>query len=604
MSQITTKWLTDGAITPAKLDSSGSFTMKDLHVTRDSTVGGDLHVTRDATVGGDLTVTGNADIVGALIFNDATVDNLNVLNQLNTNLITGTDSTYTATGKLNVWATGGTDSILSLYGEKDAALSSTGPVTVTGTPVNLNSGNDIDASCLVSFNVQAPNINLTALNDSSYLATNNTQIYAGGYLSVIGMNDATLGSAGNIRVSAPFGIIDASANDSSYMATNSMAIGTAVGNVSIQATNDLYLIGINDTTIGAAGNMKLNAPNGTLDASAADIFINSANDSTYSASNNLAIGTTSGNVVVQSYNDLYLIGLNDATVGAAGNMKLNAPLGTIDATSTNIYVNSANDSTYIATNNNQIIALNTLSLIGMVDATLGSTGPVNITGTPINLNSPTGVDVNCYGPFSVQAYDGSDAFQLTGGAGDFVLKQDSGVNQIISQTAPMEIKTLGSQDMTVWSQRDLRLWTPGGNLVADATPNIRFHASNDASYTANNNVAVWSNNLSLIGLNDATLGSVGNITVASANDATLSANNNVAVWSNNLSLIGLNDATLGSVGNVTVASAGNALFSASRFNFSGIPGPYTSNGDATNDGRVAGDLYYDNSDPRHICIAY
>ena len=85
MSQIKTKWIEDGAITAAKLDSSGNFTMNKLTTTSDSTVGGNLKVNgiasftgalslTDATLSGGLKVGTDASVVRDLSINrDSTI---------------------------------------------------------------------------------------------------------------------------------------------------------------------------------------------------------------------------------------------------------------------------------------------------------------------------------------------------------------------------------------------------------------------------------------------------------------------------------------------------------------------------------------------------
>jgi len=85
VSQIKTKWIEDGAITAAKLDSSGNFTMNKLTTTSDSTVGGNLKVNgiasftgalslTDATLSGGLKVGTDASVVRDLSINrDSTI---------------------------------------------------------------------------------------------------------------------------------------------------------------------------------------------------------------------------------------------------------------------------------------------------------------------------------------------------------------------------------------------------------------------------------------------------------------------------------------------------------------------------------------------------
>jgi len=129
------------------------------------------------------------------------------------------------------------------------------------------------------------------------------------------------------------------------------------------------------------------------------------------------------------------------------------------------------------------------------------------------------------------------------------------VNQIVSQNAPLEIKTLANQDMTVWPQGNLRLWAPNGSMVVNSI---------DARI-------ITDSTLSLYGQNDATLACSGNVQVLSLKNLVLGA-------------LGGPDSTIKISG--------------------GLPGPYANNAAASGAGLVAGDLFYDSSDPRHICIAY
>ncbi|MBE3084740.1 MAG: hypothetical protein IMZ64_00805, partial [Bacteroidetes bacterium] len=150
MSQITTKWITDGAITPAKLDSSGSFTMKDLQITRDATVGGDLLVTGDATIGGNI-------LVNDITFDDATMNSLTVLGDsaLNGNLdVTGSEINFVSGGNIQIDAdgilatlTGSTelqsDTTCRINASQDIYLNTT-EITTTATQIRALGGGDVD----------------------------------------------------------------------------------------------------------------------------------------------------------------------------------------------------------------------------------------------------------------------------------------------------------------------------------------------------------------------------------------------------------------------------------------------------------------------------
>jgi hypothetical protein len=510
MSQITTKWIADGAITPVKLDSSGSFTVKDLHVTR------------DATVTGDLLVTGNATIAGAFIFNDATVDNLDVLNQLNANLITGTDSTYTATNNNNVWALNS----LSLYGNIDATLASSGDV-------HIISGDSADASCLGLFNVQAQDINLLATGDSTFTANINN-VWALNSLSLYGSNDTTLASSGDVHIIAGdsadtscLGLFNVQAQDINLFATGDSTF-TATNINNVWALNSLSLYGSNDTTLASAGDVHIIAGD-SVDASCLGLFNVQAQDINLLATGDSTFTATNINNV-WALNSLSLYGSNDTTLASAGDIHIIAGdsadtscLGPFNVQAQDINLSSDNDSSHTTAGNLAMVSSGAIAVtssgnmdttatsgsmglhtvVGVIkingysglDLQSGGMGPLNVTtpstinvvsGNAINIVSGAdatiglsdsgnialtnnyagaGIDANCKGPINVTAYDGSDAFQLTGTAGDLVLKNTGGVYQIISETSPLEIKTLGSQDMTVWPQGNLKLWTPGGAMV-------------------------------------------------------------------------------------------------------------------------------------------
>ena len=75
MSQITTKWIADDAISADKLDSSGNFTINKLTTTSDSTVGGNLKVVGTTSITGPISLT-DATLSGGLrVGTDASVVN-------------------------------------------------------------------------------------------------------------------------------------------------------------------------------------------------------------------------------------------------------------------------------------------------------------------------------------------------------------------------------------------------------------------------------------------------------------------------------------------------------------------------------------------------
>lgn len=124
MTQISRKWIQNGAIDHTKLDSSDSYTMRGvtiknasnttvssinssgvLYATGDATFTNKLRVNSDATVGGNLKIIGSADL-GSVGFSDATLTGgLNVGSNeiINTDLLVGRDTTIG--GVLNITPT-------------------------------------------------------------------------------------------------------------------------------------------------------------------------------------------------------------------------------------------------------------------------------------------------------------------------------------------------------------------------------------------------------------------------------------------------------------------------------------------------------------------
>ena len=73
MSQITTKWIADDAITAAKLDSSGDFVIHSMNTTGDTTVGGNFSVIGTSSLTGTMTLIDATVIRGLKVGTDATV---------------------------------------------------------------------------------------------------------------------------------------------------------------------------------------------------------------------------------------------------------------------------------------------------------------------------------------------------------------------------------------------------------------------------------------------------------------------------------------------------------------------------------------------------
>ena len=181
MSQITTKWISDDAITPEKLADSSAFTMAGL------TNNGPLSVSGDATFSSNAVIQGNVQIDGTTTFADATIASLNM------------------TGDLSI---GGTLDVLGTTTLSDATVNNNlkveGTLTVIDTEIIVSDQLEVNQQADNQFAIkaiQAPGHTVSAVrvdNSGTGQSLYLNQIGSGTALQIASAGYAFVTTSGNV----------------------------------------------------------------------------------------------------------------------------------------------------------------------------------------------------------------------------------------------------------------------------------------------------------------------------------------------------------------------------------------------------------------------